>query len=306
MGLGLGMNHNKTISKILVCLGVIAFTSCAKSHALKPQSEFSSEAWPLTCRVLKQNLSPESLINTTFQPRPDKIAINVSWKLNWFGQQVPIPAIDYSHVLIHHSTDGYNLILIDDSKTVFILLSQNHNDVFTQFLSEEESTLLKTKVGELVSLGKIVNFGYRHTLDDLTCTDTRVEQESPIAIALILKSLDSPWETVYDLNSGVGALKYNQGEAEEKWQLKVDDGNNDLDMYFKLPKEHPYGDLGLFIGRDDWQTAQGIPLWLTHLETALAHPTRNNWQALQTALKTANMSSKSIQELQKLIDESSD
>lgn len=307
------MNHSKSIQQLLVCLGLIAVTSCAKSQALTPLSSFSSDTWPKRCRDLKRSLSIESVQkNKIFQPRPDNITINASWKLNWFKQQVPIPAIDYADVRINHHSDGYSLFLINKSKTVFILLGQQPNDIFalsseSESASPEEEALVKKHFGGRVSMGKMMNLGYRHTLDDLTCTEARAEQESPISIALILKGIGySSTATVYDLNSGVGTLHHYPDDSRDRWMFQVDDGNYDLDAYFKLPKEHSHGDLGLFIGREDWQAAQGVPLWLTQLETAFANPNRKNWQALQIALREANMSSESLQAIQKLIDKSSD
>lgn len=305
------MNQNNSIPKLLVCLGLIAVTSCAKSQALKPLSSFSSDTWPKRCRDLKRSLSTESVKNNTFQPRPDEIAINASWKLNWFKQPVPIPAIDYADVRINHHSDGYSLMLFNKSKTVFILLGQQPNDIFalsseSESASPEEMALLKKHFGGPVSVGKMMNLGYRHTVDDLTCTEARAEQESPIAIALTLKGISHKKGTVYDLNSGVGILHRDQNESRETWAFQVDDGKYDLEVYFKLPKEHPHGDLGLFIGREDWQAAQGVPLWLTQLETALANPSRKSWQALQITLREAKMSSESLQTIQELIDKSSD
>lgn len=321
MGLGLRMNHNNSISKLLVCLGLIAVTSCAKSQALKPLSGLSLDTWPKRCRALKLGLSIESatnntlesVINNTFQPRPDNIAINASWKLNWFEQQVPIPATDYAEVRISdHGDDEYSLMLLNKSKTVFIILGQQPNDIFTlssesESASPEEIALLKKQFGGRVSFGKMMNLGYRHTLDDLTCTEARAEQESLIAIALTLKGIGyGSTATVYDLNSGVGALHHFPNDSKDQWMFQVDDGKYDLEVFLKLPKEHPHGDLGLFIGREDWQAAQGVPLWLTQLETAFANPSRKNWQALQIALREANMSSKSLQMIQELIDKSPD
>ncbi len=313
MSLGLRMNQNNSIPKLLVCLGLIAVTSCAKSQALKPLSGLSSDTWPKRCQELKRDLSTESVQkNKIFQPRPDNITINASWKLNWFKQQVPIPAIDYADVQIYHHSDGYSLFLINKSKTVFILLGQQPNDIFalsseSESASPEEMALLKKHFGGRISVGKMMNLGYRHTLDDLTCTEAGAEQESPISIALILKGIGyGSTATVYDLNSGVGTLHHYPDDLRDRWMLQVDDGNYDLDVFFKLPKEHPHGDLGLFIGREDWQAAQGVPLWLTQLETALANPSRKSWQALQITLREAKMSSESLQTIQKLIDKSSD
>jgi hypothetical protein len=117
-----------------------------------------------------------------------------------------------------------------------------------------------------------------------------------------LKGVASPnsrASDVYEIDRGHASLSHLPDA--DSWQADWTDGTFLSQVYLQLPKTHPYGDLGLGVGRADWQVAKDQPKWLNALETAIAKPEPSNWHALAMQLKQAGMSEKSVKSVQAIV-----
>ncbi len=319
------MNERKPRLGITACLCLVGLFGCSGPLVAKSEfahSRFDQDTWPQKCQQLKQTLAKEPGINLTYQPQLETVTIPSSWQLHWFGRQVPIPAIEYADVVVMQGKSDYVLLLtgkgdyentkvllgkfpnFEPMVNIFAALSVSGKD--TAQTSPEGIALTNQLFGGPVDSGELFDLGYRHTLDDLTCSHKDWQQEVPIAISLMMKEISTPVGTpkvAYDMKPGI--LTLSREQAGDKWWSRWQDDNYYADMLLHLPKGHEHGALGLAMARGDWPIAKDTPQWLTQLEIAIADPNRSNWQALATALKAAEMSEKSVQQVQKLIDNAS-
>lgn len=319
------MNERKPRLGITACLSLVGLFGCSGPPVAQSEfahSRFVQDAWPQKCQQLKQTLAQEPGINLTYQPQSETVAIPSSWQLNWFGRPVPIPAIEYADVVVMQGKSDYVLLLTGkgDHENTKVLLGRFPNfepmvNIFAALSVSGKDTaqtspagiaLTNQLFGGPVDSGELFDLGYRHTLDDLTCSRKGWQQEVPIAISLMMKEISTPAGTpkvAYDMKPGI--LTLSREQTGDKWWSQWQDGDYYADMLLHLPKGHEHGELGLAMGQGNWPIAKDTPQWLTRLEIAIADPNRSNWQALATALKAAEMSDKSVQKIQKLIDNAS-
>ena len=310
------MNHILAFLKISTCIGLLSLTSCKSVSGNSSKHIFNQSIWPQRCQKLKEELSQQPGVNVTYQPLPKDIVRQPSWKLTWYGRQIPLPAIQYTDVLVIQNKDN-SLLLLEGQiagQTASIALSRFPKaeplaDIFTEYVgpgkaqtSSDGIALTQKLFGGPVSLEQLSAIGYRHTLADVTCDEAKWQEEVPIAIALIIKGIAipiGPKTSAYNLNPGV--LIAGQSESKGQWWSQWHDEKYDTDLKLTLPEGHQQGNLGFALGQTDWPVAPNAPVWLGQLEAAIANPTRQNWQALQVALKKAKMSDKSIQKIEALI-----
>jgi hypothetical protein len=302
------MNCKKFLFSFLSAFSLASTIGSPVLEAQISPTGFERAVWQGRCRELKRSLSQQPELNLTYQARPAKIAIQSSWQILWFGKRVPIPAANYSEAIVTGSLQERSVVMKGklNGKLVRVILSRHTDTIIDDvFATAADSSTKDGKAitnqlfGSAVKLSQLQDLGFRYTPADLSCAAARWQKEVPVAIALILKGVASPNSTasaVYEIDRGQATLS--QLPDADSWQAGWTDGTFLSQVYLQLPKAHPYGDLGLGVGRADWQVAQGQPKWLNALETAIAKPERGNWQALAIALKQAGMSEKSVKSVQ--------
>ncbi|ABW31327.1 hypothetical protein [Acaryochloris marina] len=317
--LGLEMNNQKAILKLWIGLGLLSLTSCASASSQGSEFAFSQENWPQRCQQVKKELSQQPAAKITYAPLPKDIAIQSSWKLNWLERQIPVPAMQYTDVFVLQDQDHHTILFIGqiEGENAQVMLGKSPKieplvDIFADIADADktenspEGTALTQKLfGGPVSMEKLTDLGYRHTLADLTCNQANWQKEVPIALALIFKGIATsigPNTSAYDLNQGV--LLGSKSESQDKWWFQWNGEQQYMYVMLTLPNGHQHGDLGFALGQKDWPVAPNAPVWLGQLETAISNPTRQNWQTLQLALKKAKMSEKSIEKIEALIESS--
>ncbi|MGR3276178.1 hypothetical protein ACSYAD_13805 [Acaryochloris marina NIES-2412] len=313
------MNHKQSFLKILTGIGLLSLTSCNSVSGKGSEHAFNQAIWPQHCQKLRQELSQQPGGKITYQPLPKDRASQPSWKLNWYGRQIPIPAIQYTDVLVIRDKDDSSVLLKGQiaDQTASVVLSRSPKiepmvDIFAEIAdsgtaqnSSEGIALTQKLFGGPVSVEQLSDLGYRHTLADITCDKANWQEEVPIALALIIKDIAAPIgpsTSAYNLNPGI--LLASQSESKDKWWSKWHDEQYDVEVILTLPKDHQQGNLGFALGKADGPVAPNVPVWLGQLETAIANPTQQNWQALRIAFKQAKISDKSIQKIEELLEAS--
>lgn len=313
------MNNTTSILKILTGLGLLALTSCTSVSSKGFKSSSYQASWPQRCQAIKKDLSQQPAVKITYDPLPQDVAITSSWKLNWFGRQIPVPAIQYTDVFVMHNEDQHSLVFKGqiEGQTTLVMLGRSVNsefepivDIFAEIAdsgkaenSSEGTALTKELFGGPVTLERLTDLGYRHTLADLTCDQANWQEEVPIAVALISKGIAAsigPNTSAYDLNQGV--LLHSKSESQDKWWFQWKSEKQYMDALFHLPKGHQHSDLGFALGQKDWPIAPNVPVWLAQLETAIANPTRTNWLSLKSEFQKAKFSEESIQKIDHFIE----
>lgn len=295
---------------MLTAFGLASAIATPVLQARTTSTGFERAVWQGRCRELKRSLSQQPELNLTYQARPAKVVIQSSWQMLWFGTRVPIPAVNYSEVVVTGSPQERVVFMIGklNGKLVRVILDRNADalvdDVFATVensSSKDGKAITNQLFGGAVKLSQLRDLGLRHTPADLSCVAARWQKEVPIALSLILKGVASPnskASAVYEIDRGQASLSHLTDS--DSWQADWTDGIFLSQVHLRLPKAHSYGDLGLGVGRTDWQVAKNPPKWLNALETAIAKPERANWQALTAAMKQAGMSEKSIKSVQEI------
>ena len=241
-----------------------------------------------------------------------------SWAINWFGDRLPIPTMNYSEVLVGQSGEGQYVFSLKGNlkgQPVKILIGRSLSsapmeDVFAgqnpdggnqESGSSWGKALTQTLFGGPVKNSDLVDLGYRHTPADLSCAPQNWQKEMPIQMGLVLKAIPIPGgetKAIYEIDRGV--VMQNVQDSQETWRAQWDADGFSSDAIIRLPPGHPYGPLGLAVGQP--QAAPNPPQWLGALEIALAKPERQNWLALVAALKQAGMPEKNVKAVQTIAD----
>jgi hypothetical protein len=307
------MYRKTLLLSLLTLLSASPIVICIKNSAAQVSNVNSyANDWPARCRKMKKELAKNPSINVIYRPRPKSIDIQSSWELTWFGKRVPIPAIQYSDVLVIYNSPQERLLSLRGTvkgQNVKILLGLNRESAPIDDISstttlgetEPQSTpagqaLTQQLFGGPVYTLDLMANGYNYKIADLTCRRSRWKQEIPIATALVLKSGSSD-HAAYRLDQG-----YIASTKDTSWRAFWGDRVSFADAQIQLPEGQTYGKLGLGIGQSNWQSAKDSPNWLVALRTALEKPEKSNWQALATALEEAKMSSTSIESVRKIIN----
>ncbi len=306
------MYRKTLLFSLLTLLSASPIVICVKDSAAQASNANSyANDWPVRCQQLKKELAKDPSINVVYQPRPKSSDIQSSWELTWFGKRVPIPAIQYSEVLVVYNGPQDRLLSLRGTvkgQKVKVLLGLSAelppiDDVLsTTTISEKKpqstpagQALTKQLFGGPVYVSELIANSYNYKVTDLTCRRVRWKQEFPIAMALALKSVNSN-NAAYRLDQGF--ITFTQDRS---WRAFWGDRVSAADAQIQLPEGQTYGKLGIGIGQSNWQSAKDSPKWLVALTTALEKPEKSNWQALAKALEEAKMSENSIESVKKII-----
>jgi hypothetical protein len=311
------MHHRFLIPSLITCLSLSLLTACSNSQTQSPQSNSSASAtWPDRCQQLKQELGKKPGTNLVYQPHPENQDIQSSWEMAWLGKRIPIPAIQYSKVIIANERPQDYLVglsgTVNGQKVKVFLIQKSDktspNEVFSFISSNgglqstpEEQAVTKQLFGESGTANQLATLGYSHKVADLTCTTAQWEKEVPISLSLSLKTLDIHTPTsAYRLDQG--SITHSQTDQQETWVVSWDDQRQSKQIMYQLPNGQTYGELGFGIDQANWRSAPDVPTWLTALEKALNTPNKSNWQSLAQAMETAGMPKESLDNVQKLIN----
>ena len=309
--------RKKIISSLLIISGLVLVSGYGVGQLLKSRTvarTLGQVTGPARCQILKKHYSKQPGSDIIYQAQPEQINILTSWEIDWFGQRIPIPKADYSEVVVTRDQQNYLVYLRGqhNKQKLDILLTQTQEpqeDFSGPLLeanlvesSSESQDLMEQIFGEPISVTKLVDLGYRHTPEALSCTYDRLDQDLAISVILVLKEVwNSNVMAAYEMEQGF--ITRNGQPDGESWSARWDDGAFVSEARLNLPEQHKQGELGLGIGQKDWHAAPDPPEWLTTLASALHSPTPDHWQALAAQLKQANMSTRSLETIQKIVDE---
>lgn len=153
-----------------------------------------------------------------------------------------------------------------------------------------------------VALEQLIDQGYRHRPQSLSCKADAWEKELPIAMGLALKlSTGNVPEAAYaNVGQRPGRLLLHRGDGRTIWQARFGEGEFYFDVTIALPSDHESAAVGMGMGQESWWDAEPRPEWLVALERALEVDRLYAWQALSVELYRAGMSDESAQSIQAL------
>jgi hypothetical protein len=100
--------------------GQLALGGSGRVHAAaqsSPEPEALLAHWPQQCKVLRQALlSQADLTELTYEARPLEPLVTPAWKLNWQGETLALPLVDYSDVRVARNEDGRLFVVLEDRK----------------------------------------------------------------------------------------------------------------------------------------------------------------------------------------------
>lgn len=346
--------------------GLNSIVGSGRVHAAgqsSPEPEALLSNWPQQCEVLREALrSQPQLTEVTYEARPINPFVTPAWKLNWQGEAIALPLVNYSDVRVARNEDSKLFVVLEDRKMgARVMLnqikqSQPISDVFTtvphpalslaQLQAKPEVTIaieadadagtkaMAVKRGRLssqdteaaapvptlswdgpglterlfdgpVALEQLVDEGYRHRPQSMSCKAEAWEKELPVAMSLALKlSMGATPEAAYSkVGQQPGRLLVHRAEGTTTWQARFGEGAFYADVTIALPSEHESAEVGLGMGQENWWDAEPRPEWLIALERAVEADTLYAWQALSVELHRAGMSDESAQSIQALTAE---
>ncbi len=271
--------------------------------------ELIAEGWE--CESLRDSLENEPAANLVYSDRPPVPSDLSVWKFDRGGVTVPVPAVAYTDVLVVRPQPETPVLVYffkeaeDDSIRTIIGQYPKEEPIVDLFSPDSEPTdegraLTEQLFGGPVALETLIDLGYEHRPDDLTCEDDRWQTEVPVGLGLILSSLGAPGgepQAVYRQDSGGWLIKSEQDNW-VAWQASILRSDSYIDISTILPASHPAANLGLAIDHSSLASvteAADRPQWLDVLETAIAEDTEASWEAFASAIEAAQLSDRSVE-----------
>lgn len=319
-----------------------AHTAAHAAAQAGPKPEAVLAHWPRQCQVLRQALlSQPQLTEVTYEARPLEPFVTPAWKLNWQGEVLALPLVNYSDVRVTRNEDGLLLVVLEDRKLgARVLINQLKQappltDVFAtvphpslalaQLRAEpnavgaapgagpqatataaqspalqamavtqdrlgghlggaiaEAAQVTPSKNRALpgsdrpggdrptwdgpslterlfdgpVALESLIDQGYRHRPQSLSCKAEAWEKELPVAMGLAWKlsagSGTAPEAAYARVGQQPGrVLRYRSGDM-TTWQARFGEGEFYSDVTIALPSSHESAAVGLGLGQDNW------------------------------------------------------
>lgn len=334
-----------------------------------PEPEALLSNWPQQCVALRQELldQPE-LSEVTYEARPLGSFVTPAWKLNWQGEVIALPLVDYDEVRVARNEDEQLMVVLEDSKTetrvmlnrlrqsppmkdVFATaphpdlalaglkgeslppvvvgeavealkhgrskgkvahdgeqqLGQNSDVVAAAVLDWDGPSLTERLFDGPVALEQLIDQGYRHRPQALSCEADAWEKELPIAMGLALKlvagSGDVPEAVYAKVGHQPGRLLHRLVGEQTVWQARLEEGEFYSDVMISLPTSHESAAVGMGMGQENWWDAEPRPEWLIALERAVEVDSEYAWNALSVEVHRAGMSDVSAQSIQGVRDQ---
>jgi len=145
--------------------------------------------------------------------------------------------------------------------------------------------------GGPVLLEQLIDIGYRHRPQSLSCKAEAWERELPIAMGLALKlsSGNEPAAAYAKVGQQPGRVLLRQSAEKTTWQARFGKGESYADVIITLPNQHESVAVGFGIGEENWWDSEPRPEWLIALERAVEADTVYAWQALSVELHRAGI-----------------
>ena len=344
--------------------GLSSIVGSRQVHAAaqsSPEPEALLSNWPQQCEALREELrSQPHLTEVTYEARPIQPFVTPAWKLNWQGETIALPLVDYSDVRVARNEDGKLFVVLEDpaadTRVMLNQLKQSQAiaDVFATVphpalslaqLQGEPVAAMEAEPGASgkamavkrgrsnsketeptetvptlswdgpglterlfegpVALEQLIDEGYRHRPQSMSCKAEAWEKELPMAMGLALKlSTGTAPEAAYSkIGQQPGRLLLHRGDGKTTWQARFGEGEFYADVTITLPSDHESAEVGMGMGQENWWDAEPRPEWLIALERAVAVDSQYAWDALSVELHRAGMGEESAQSIQTLMAE---
>jgi hypothetical protein len=306
---------------LLVALPLPAGAQWIAERPVSPDQQapaFDTGPWPEVCQKYMIRYGDSGASHPVFSARAARNRHPAWWVLQWEGVNIPIPDLDYEHLILLSRNDGViEIMLAGNNGGVALYRSMADavgHDLFANVdpldpqsdvqTTEQGRALTRTLFGGPVSLAELIVAGYRYGPDDITCKEENRARELMAMYGFPLVDMADPYEvqTVHEnIGDRRGWLTQGTGQnAKGKFRMwhAVTLGSRQhkgLQIELWMVDEPRFGNIGLEIGETD---ARGMksssPAWLPALQRALDDDTPAQWKRLREQISESGLSRKSI------------
>ena len=275
------------------------------------------EQWQSSCLELKESMKDNRSVYVTFAEYPEEALDVVAWLLKWDDIDVPVPATEYRTVIVNRAQSDSSILefimIAKDGTTLLGLvhsadISAPMEDVFAMASIGGVTTTsggieaTNELFGGPVSLVDLIELGYHHSPDSLSCKPDQWRREMPIGVALTLKVIEGPTDldAVYNrVGPHRGWLEIGKRKRGTTVRATVVPPNALVrEAYFDFPD--PRDEFGFAIGLGPGKIAPDAPEWLGALNTAIAEGTPDAFKALEDSMRRAGLDEASVDSVKRL------
>lgn len=265
--------------------------------------------WPANCKKLKKRL--DKAADVRFSPLPATLGAKPDWTLALHGLHVGLPQARYD-VYVTRSPARLTVILRAGKRVV--LLSEDPpakplEDVLGKVGEVPVARRIEfTRVlyGKLPTMYDVMSRAYRYGRSDLACSTTKIKDEIPLGIGLVLKGV-APMQAlqVYDQPFGVPRTIATAGQlGADLWAIDfhVERPHRSHLVTYRVPRAEQAGaQASVRVSLQAVSDAKQAPLWLLALRAALDRPSdAARWKALHGALTTRGADARALATVAKL------
>lgn len=280
----------KTISALVAMLSAMIPAIACSQDGAPPD-------WAEQCATLRAEGATDASLRSTYQDWPADVSAPTAWQLTYRGLHVTIPVANYDRASLSRSPSGWSVIVQDQAQHIIVHGSAMEDtamsDVFgaaspggAVLTTDEGIALTETLFGGPVTISRLMDLGFEHTPETLTCASEAWRSELGVAVAVTLKAVAASDNVARRRADDRGWVLTRQRESHSSVQHMVPIEGELVDVTISLPANVDPVSFALAPTDDP---APGQPEWVGTLEAALADGSDEAVRAAAEAMRAAGL-----------------